>query len=561
MRDIPVCKGVFGRLFFMPMSMKRVRLGKANTKPKRDVDSMKQWLKNALAFEKNEPFDLGEKAVETGVSPPIHLHGRSEKTHTPPFFPSVSLARCERSLTRIFGHGENDDFIVRRFRTGHTDAFVAYIDGMVDSERINEMVLRPMMHFACKNIRQAEAHIVSVQDVSYCTDGQKAIDAINTGMAVLMMDGDAAFLTMETRSFPKRSVSTPENERVLRGPQQGFIEDLRTNIGLVRNLARTADVCTQFVPMGGNNGLRCALMFRHGVTDRHLLAEVRQRMARAKELPGFVLGEGMLTRVFDQRHYSLFGQTLQTERPDRTASFLMQGHAVLLCEGTPFALVLPVTFFDLMHTSEDVFVRPAVATLERIVRVFSLLFTLLLPGVYVAVMTFHQEVLPTDFMVSTITMRKMVGLPVLFEVLLTSALFEIVREASLRVQGGMNQSLSIIGGLVLGQALSSANIVSPIVLILVALTGLCSFAIPDFSLQMAAYILRYGFLVLGGLFGLVGLAAGFVVLLCYLSTLQSLGVPFFAPYAPATRTRDDMILRRVRRTSGSADTVNMEHGA
>ena len=111
---------------------------------------------------------------------------------------------------------------------------------------------------------------------------------------------------------------------------QGFIEDLRTNVGLVRNLARTADVCTQFLPMGGNNGLRCALMFRHGVTDRRLLAEVRQRMDRVKEWPGFMLGEGMLSRVFDQRRYSLFGQTLQTERPDRTAAFLMQGHVVLL---------------------------------------------------------------------------------------------------------------------------------------------------------------------------------------------------------------------------------------
>ena len=215
------------------------------------------------------------------------------------------------------------------------------------------------------------------------------------------------------------------------------------------------------------------------------------------------------------------------------------------------------TFFGLMHTSEDHYLRPAVATTERLVRILAMMITVLMPGLYIALVTFHQEVLPTAFMISTLTLRKMVGLPVVAEIVLTTILFELVREASIRVQGGINQQLGIVGGIVLGEALVMSNIVSPVVLIVIALTVLSSFAIPDYGLQMALYILRFAFLALGAVAGLIGIAAGWAVLMAYLCTLDSFGVPFFAAFAPATKHATDLIFKGRKKQHDAPDAVNM----
>ena len=330
---------------------------------------------------------------------------------------------------------------------------------------------------------------------------------------------------------------------MVHGPHQGFVEDIRANVNLVRNIARTPDLCTKFIPIGGDNGLRGALLYREGMVDPKLLAKVKQKLLEAQRQKGFVLGEYSVARIFERRKYSLFPQALQTERPDRTAAFVMQGHIALICDGAPYALVVPITFFGLMHTSEDHYLRPAVATTERLVRILAMMITVLMPGLYIALVTFHQEVLPTAFMISTLTLRKMVGLPVVAEIVLTTILFELVREASIRVQGGINQQLGIVGGIVLGEALVMSNIVSPVVLIVIA--------------QMALYILRFAFLALGAVAGLIGIAAGWAVLMAYLCTLDSFGVPFFAAFAPATKHATDLIFKGRKKQHDAPDAVNM----
>ncbi len=521
---------------------------------------MWRWIKQALSPREEQPFHLGEDAQERGEAPAQGVVQENVKKPQRPFVLTGEYESTKRSLEAVFVKEQNADFILREFYTGKKRGFLAFMEGMVDRTVIYEAMLYPLMRVPCHSLSHALSRVLPIHDAKIQTQPELAVQGILDGMVLLVLDGEEAYILLECRRLEKRSVTTPQNEKVLRGPQQGYVEDLRTNLNLIRNLCRTPDLCTKYQQMGGNNNLKCAVLYRAGVVNPRLLAEVERRLGRAQKDKGFFMGDGMLERYLDTRRGSLFPQVLHTERPDRTAAFLMQGHVAILCEGSPFAILAPVTFFALLHTSEDHFVRPQIATLSRCVRLISAMLTLLLPALYIALMTFHQVVLPTEFMISTLTLRKMVGMPVVAEVLLMSFLFELVREVSIRVQGGINQSLGTIAGIVLGEALVSANIVSPIVLIIVTLTGLCSYAIPDYSLQMAVYLLRFAFLALAAVAGLVGMAVGWVVMISYLCTLESMGVPFFAPVAPATRHAGDLIIRRRSRQTDMPDDVNAQGG-
>lgn len=519
---------------------------------------MLSYLKKILSYDPPAPFVLGESPEEEREVPQqAPQRPKDQKAQAAPFTLTKKLEGMQDQLRAICGNGQNDDLILRIFRAGKKRVFMALMDGLTNKDMIGEILMRPLMKRGCVSLTQAIEEVIPLNGVNEESDPSVVVDGIMNGLVFFIVEGEKKFAMMDMRMTERRSVSRPENEKVVHGPQQGFVEDIRANVNLVRNIARTPDLCTKFVPIGGDNGLRGALLYREGMVDQKLLAKVKQKLFEAQQQKGFVLGETAVARIFERRKYSLFPQALQTERPDRTAAFVMQGHVALICDGAPYALIVPITFFGLMHTSEDHYLRPAVATMERLVRVLAMMITVLLPGLYIALMTFHQEVLPTAFMISTLTLRKMVGLPVVAEVIITTILFELVREASLRVQGGINQQLGIVGGIVLGEALVMSNIVSPVVLIVIAMTVLSSFAIPNYGLQMALYLLRFVFLALGAMAGLIGIAAGWALLVAYLSTLDSFGVPFFTAFAPATKHATDLIFKGRKRQADAPDAVNM----
>lgn len=519
---------------------------------------MLSYLKKILSYDPPAPFVLGESPEEQRQIPQkTKRKRRNKQPQTPAFTLSKRLEDMRDQLEKICGNGENEDLILRIFKAGKKRVLLALIDGLCSKELIGEIVMKPLMYRGCTSLLQAMEEVMPLNDAKEETDPSVVINGMMNGLVFFIVEGEKRFAMLDMRETQGRGVSRPENEKVVHGPQQGFVENIRVNVSLVRNIARTPDLVTKFVSIGGDNGLRGALLYRQGMVDPKLLAKVQQKLLEAQHQTGFVLGENTVARIFERRKYSLFPQALQTERPDRTAAFVMQGHVVLICDGAPYALIVPVTFFGLLHTSEDHYLRPAVATMERMVRLLAMMITVLLPGVYIALLTFHQEVLPTTFMISALTLRKMVGLPVVTEVIITTILFELVREASLRVQGGINQQLGIVGGIVLGEAMVTSNVVSPVVLIVIALTVLSSFAVPDYGLQMALYLLRFAFLALGAMAGLVGIAAGWALLIAYLCTLDSFGVPFFTAFAPATRHTTDLIVKGRRKRRDAPDAVNM----
>ena len=346
-------------------------------------------------------------------------------------------------------------------------------------------------------------------------------------------------------------------EKIIRGPQEAFTENLRTNITLVRRIVRTTDLRCEFRPLGGENNLRCALVYRQGITNESLLKEVRKRLSSL--LMHYMVGEGMLQQLIEERKFAPIAQVLSTERPDRVAALLMQGHIALICDGSPFVCVLPITIGNLVNTPEDIYLRPIFGTLSRVIRYAGILMSLLLPALYVSLIMYHPELLPIEVINTILESRRMVSFPIYLEIIFMLFLFQLVRESGLRVPGAMGQAVGIIGGLIMGQASVDANLVSSMALIVVALTGLGTYTIPVYSMQYTAILFRLAFILSAAAAGLPGLAIAVVISLAYLCSLKSFGVPMMAPFAPKAYQPNRFFIRSILdSSSGESDLTNTE---
>jgi len=304
---------------------------------------------------------------------------------------------------------------------------------------------------------------------------------------------------------------------------------------------RTPDLVSEILKVGTLSRVDCAVLYVEGLTNPKLVAEVKRRINAIKA--DHIQDTGVLEQFIEDRPLVLVPQTLSTERPDRMAAFLAEGHVGLLLDGSPFGLIVPVTFWSLLHAAEDHFLRWPFGTFLRIVRVAALGAALLLPAVYIAVTNFHPEMIPTDLLLAIAATREKVPFPTAVEVIIMEMSFELIREAGIRVPGVIGPTLGIVGALILGQAAVAASIVSPILVIIVALTALGSFAIPNFNMAFAARITRFAYIALAAAFGFYGIAAGvFVQMLIYVST-RSFGVPFMSPVAPFAQSSGDVVLR------------------
>ena len=282
-----------------------------------------------------------------------------------------------------------------------------------------------------------------------------------------MIDGCDECIVMESRGFETRSIGSPVTETVVQGSQEGFTENMRTNITLVRRIIKNEDLITEFKIISKANNILAALLYIDGITNPRIIKEIKRRVNSLDV--EYVSGSGMLEQLIEDKSLMIFPQVISTERPDRVGSFLMDGKAVLICEGTPFALAMPITF-DLYHTSEESNVRWQYGTFMRLVRIIGILLAALLPGMYTGLILFHQEMIPTSLLSSIIVSRAAVPFPTIIELLLMEFSFELIREGGIRVPGVTGNTLGIIephfrSGRV------QAGLVSPILIIIVAVSG------------------------------------------------------------------------------------------
>jgi len=462
---------------------------------------------------------------------------------------AVSAEENIAFIKESFNAGSNKDIVIREFTvSGKYKAFIAYLDGMVDRTTINNFILRPLLRknefenspgFCLDYILN---DVIETNQATKVTNKDDVIYEILVGNTCLYVEGCNFYISSETKGYDKRGVEKPLTEAVVRGAQEGFTENLRTNTTLIRRIIKNKDLTTEFIKIGERNKNLCAVMYLSGVANPAIINEVKRRIGSLKT--DFIAGSGMLEQFIEENPWSLVPTILSTERPDRAASHIVEGKVIIIAEGTPFALVVPVTIATMLHSPEDTSLRWQYGTLLRVVRLMAIFIGALAPALYVAVTGFHKEMIPTDLLIAIAKSRENVPFPTIVEVLLMELSFELIREAGIRIPSIIGNTIGIIGALILGQAAVQANLVSPVLIIIVAITGLGNFAIPDFSIAFAVRIARLIFIVLAAILGFYGITLGLVASITILANTKSFGVSLLSSLAPKLSASGDLIIRK-----------------
>lgn len=448
-------------------------------------------------------------------------------------------------LRKIFNVPENEDPIFREYRSGAYHICVAYLEGMADDDRIGEFVLHAIKH--AEGPRGADPAqilndaLIEIAQTSFVTEFEEAVRRILAGMTCLMVDGSAQALILETRNYPHRSVEQPTNESVVDGPHEAFNEHLRTNITLVHRYVQSTELIVEKLNVGTAIPTQVAILHLKGVANDSCVQEVRRRLKSIRST--CVMGSGAVQQLIEDRPFALLPQMMQTERPDRAASCLEDGQVAILVENSPYALIAPVTFFHLVHAPDDSFLRWQYGTALRIIRTLGLLISLTLPALYIAMTMYHTHLIPMELLTSIAEARANVPFPVLVEVLFMEFSFYLLNEAGLRTPSQIGSAFGIVGALILGQAAVSASIVSPILIIIIALTGLGNYVVPNYGLGIGLILYRLGLIALSALLGVYGLMIGLFLIVTHLCSIKSFGVDYLAPVSPWRRHNPDILLR------------------
>lgn len=458
----------------------------------------------------------------------------------------------------------NSDIVVREFtltaRNRQYGAFLIYIDGMVDTKIINDFVLEPLMLRNRANsydgnetriVSEAISNNITVRKVKkfdlvdYIYNSlvpQNAVKKkksfndilpdINIGNCLLFVDTIDTAFSIDAKGFKQRGVDSPKNETVIRGAQEAFTEAIRTNTSMIRRFVNNENLVIESLSVGKVTKTKCAVCYMKDIANDDLVAEVKYRLNNLDI--DTIISSGQLEQLIEDDSKCSLPQMLSTERPDKAANHILSGRVVVIVNGSPYVLIMPCVFVDFLSSAEDPNLKFQYANLLKFVRLVAFFITLLLPGLYVAITNFHQEIIPTELLFAIVASRESVPFPIIVEILAMEISFELIREASLRVPSPIGTTIGIIGALILGQAAVEASIVSPILIIIIAITGITSFAIPDFYLSFHLRIARFLYIIAGFLAGFLGIGIvlfGHLILLC---SLKSFGVSYLAPYIPAT---------------------------
>lgn len=434
----------------------------------------------------------------------------------------------------------NFDFMLRefkvRFEDGYADGFLIFYDGMTDKTFINRDIMRSLLQsgipepLAAPREETIFEKMTPFGPLSVVRDFEAVIEAVTFGNCLVFVDGCACAFAADVKDWGGRSVGQPIQEASLSGPQEAFNEVIMTNLALVRKILKTADLVAENIKVGSVSQTPCALLYIDGVTNPGLVAEVRRRLEGIDT--SYIFSTGNVEMLIEESTFFPMTHTLKTERPDRAAAMLSEGKVAVIVQGSPFVLILPTTATDLVEASEDNYVRVPEANFMRLVRLMGMFLSLFLPGIFVAIMLYHHEMLPTDLLLAIEASREKVPFPLVAELILMELAFELIKEASIRVPSPVGSTLGIIGGLILGQAAVEANIVSPILIIVVSIAGLGTFATPSVSLSRSLALMRFLFIIFGAAAGFLGLICAVFVAGGALAASETFGVPFLSPLAP-----------------------------
>ncbi len=433
--------------------------------------------------------------------------------------------------------GKCDDLVVRRFQVkSGADAAIIFIDGMVDRNIISDFIIRYM---TTPGITYEDP---ATNELDVTDRLKQVIRNILSGTSVLIIEGQQNAYLNNTRGWDRRSVQEPQTESVVRGPRDGFCETLCVNAALIRFRLKDPNLRVRHMVVGERTQTDIYVMYIDGIAYPPMVEEVIARIESVHV--DSVLESGYIEQMIQDRRWSPFPQIQNTERPDKVVANLLEGKVGILVDGTPFGLIAPAVFSQFYQSPEDYYERFYIATLIRFIRIISISIALLLPSLYIAFSSFHPEMIPSRLVIAMAAGRSTVPFPSLIEALFMELAIEILREASVRLPGPIGPTIGIVGALVVGEAAVTAGLVSPVMVIIVAVTTIGSFASPSYSAAIAIRMLRFPVMFLAGMFGLYGIMLFLIVILIHLSSLKSFGVPYMSPLSPLNLTgMKDLFIR------------------
>ncbi|MGI6576296.1 MAG: spore germination protein [bacterium] len=438
-------------------------------------------------------------------------------------------------------YGNSIDLIIHRFKLGtrQISGALLCLDGMSNNETI-EMLIEKIKIDAIKiNINQGSGpalqkilleRLLTIYKLKEVNGFEELCNSLSSGMTALLFVGSDTAIVCETTGFSQRGIEEPSAETTIRGPRDGFVENIKTNGSLIRRRIKTPNLWFRVFRLGHLTKTQVAVAYIKGLASEELVAEVCSRIERIET--DAILESGYIEDYIEDNPFTLFPLTFRTEKPDRITSCLLEGKVAIITDGTPFVLVVPTTFFKLLHAPDDYYEKVPIGAFIRALRLFSYIASVLLPGAYVAVINFHQELIPTTLLLRITASRQGLPFPIIFEALFIELAFEVLREAGVRLPRAIGPAISIVGALVLGEAAIRAGFVSPVMIIVVALTAIASFTVPVFSIGISGRLLRFGFIILGGVLGLFGIQIGAILMMLHLCSLRSFGIPYFSPAGP-----------------------------
>lgn len=468
---------------------------------------------------------------------------------------STSRSTEKRNQQSLTGHLMADEQVLRSIFSGcsdvvfhafhtarYTSALIVYCSGLCDVERLERQVLAPLQkgglgdastsHPIGVDFSKEQLPVSSVQRVDII---EQAVQAILEGQALLLLEGQPAGILYPLVNSQSRAPEEPAAESTVRGARDGFTESLSTNLNLLRLRVKTPALKLQMSTMGTYTRTKVTLAYVEGVIEDALVKEVEARL-RKLSVKDVLESQYIEDGIIDQR-YSPFPQMIATERPDVVASNLLEGRFAILVDGTPFTLIAPVTLSSMLQSPEDYYQNLYISIFIRWLRYIFYVLSLLLPSAYVAITTFHQEMVPTVLLLSIARAREEIPFPALIEALIMEISFEALREAGVRLPKQIGSAVSIVGALIIGQAATSAGIVSAPMIIIVAITGIASFMIPRYTASIATRLLRFPIMLLAGTLGLIGVMLGIILIVIHLSSLRSFGTPYLFPITPTSSSK------------------------
>lgn len=462
--------------------------------------------------------------------------------------------------------GNNSDLLIREFdiqiKKNIYKLAVLFISGLADENKLESLSneLNELIYLGCCDNQRSSKSFFNKSQIGredlfsrlktslLCnskiiegSDFESLYSQILSGNTVILLDGYNTFLALSTYGPKGRSISEPTSQTIIRGPKEAFTEKLEVNISLIRRIIKDKSMKIENTTIGGITKTNVAVIYLDTIAKPEIINEIMSRLKQIKT--DGILDSGYIEEFIKDDPHSIFPTILNSEKPDSVVAGLFEGRVAIIVDGSPYILTAPALFMDFMQASEDYYHHYIIASITRVLRIVSFFLTLLVPSVYIALTTFHHEMIPTTLLISIAAQREGVPFSAFVEAALMELVFEILREAGVRMPRAMGSAISIVGALVLGQAAVQAGIISAVIVITVSITAITSFTIPNYSLSNAARYLRFVFMILSAMFGLFGIYIGMIVLTLHLSKLKSIGVPYLTPIAPrlVNQNKDTLI--------------------